>query len=114
MKLIKEADKVTATNTGANADKAAISAAAAIITSSALTTAALTDYVLTVSGAEFDAMGDGSTIVMASVRNGSNSAGVPDLRSIQVAMGVATITVRNLDAAAAFNGTLIVSLVVFN
>lgn len=114
MKLIKEADKLTATNTGANADKVAISAAAAIITTTPLTTAIGVDYVLTVFGAEFDPMGDGSTIVFAGVRNGSNSAGSPSVRSVQVALGVATVIVRNIDAANPLNGTLIVSLIAFN
>lgn len=107
------APRVTATNTGANADKAAVNGDSAIITSSALTTAAAASYTLTLDSAEIDPKGDGSSIVLASVKNGTNSALGAVVSTIGTQMGRATIVVQNAGAGA-LNGTLVVSVVVLN
>lgn len=116
MKLGQSIPTIPATNTGANADKAAVPADQGIIVSSALTTAAVGAalYTLTVACPAADQKGDGSSIVLASVGNGSNSAGMPVIVGIQITMGQVVFQVANLAPAAALNGTIKVSFVVLN
>jgi hypothetical protein len=83
---------------------------AIIVTTASLTTAAGSSYTLTLNS---PAITPGS-LVMASVANGSNSAGSPDLFTVTPGNGVAAIVVNNAHASAAFNGTLKISVIVFN
>ncbi len=78
------------------------------ITTEALTTAAQTNYTLTVTNSTVAA----ADIVLASFTNGTNSAGSPHIQRITPGAGTITFLVRNSDASAALNGTLVVSFVV--
>ncbi|WP_053220926.1 hypothetical protein [Methylobacterium indicum] len=78
------------------------------ITTEALTTAAGATYTLTVTNSTVAA----ADIVLASFTNGTNSAGSPHIQRITPGAGSITFTLRNSDAAAALNGTLVVSFVV--
>ncbi|KMO40994.1 hypothetical protein VP06_01575 [Methylobacterium aquaticum] len=78
------------------------------ITTEALTTAAGATYTLTVTNSTVAA----ADIVLASFTNGTNSAGSPHIQRIAPGAGSIVFTLRNSDAAAALNGTLVVSFVV--
>lgn len=99
----------TGTKTAAAvAGAATLNKNAGVVTSEALTTAAGADYVLTLANSDI-AAGDQ---VHASVGNGTNTAGTPNLASITVSAGQAVITVQNIHASAALNGTLTISFLV--
>lgn len=78
------------------------------VTTEALTTAAGATYTLTLTNSTVAA----ADIVLASFTNGSNSAGSPHIQRITPGAGSIAFTLRNSDAAAALNGTLVVSFVV--
>lgn len=73
-----------------------------VVTSESLTTAAAAEYTLTITNNQVVA-GD---VAFASVSNGTNSAGAPDVRSVACSAGQIVIIVRNVHASAALNGTL--------
>ena len=75
------------------------------LTSSALTTAAQAAASISVT----DAGVSSSSIVLVSINNGTNSAGIPTLGVVAPGTGSFTVTVFNADAAAAFNGTIIIN-----
>jgi hypothetical protein len=79
-----------------------------IVTTEALTTAAGAAYTLTLTDSRIGA----NSLVMASVANGTNAAGIPVVGRITPGVGNATIEVRNVHASAAFNGTLVLSVLV--
>lgn len=79
-------------------------------TSEALTTAAGAEYTLTLTNSS---IGTGS-IVFASAGLGTATTGTPWIWGVTVANGSATITVTNLHASAAFNGTITISAIVYN
>lgn len=114
MRLNQTIPRVTAINTGANADKVAIPGDAAIVTSSPLTTAALGAYSLTLNSPEIDPKGDGSTMVLVSVRLGTATQGQLDVGNEPTSMGQVVITVQNRDPALALNGTIVVSALIVN
>jgi hypothetical protein len=94
--------------TGA-AGAATLSALQGKVTSEALTTAQNAFYTLTLTNDQI-AAGD---IVLASVANGTNSAGTPMIGRVQPAAGSCVIEVINKHATAqAFNGTVVVSFTV--
>lgn len=79
------------------------------VTSEAITTAAGADYVLTLTNSEI-AAGD---LVLASVANGTNTTEGLAINRVQPAAGSVIVRVRNTHAAAALNGTIVVSFRVF-
>jgi hypothetical protein len=98
--------QVTATAGGA----AVLGTDSGIVTTQSLTTAALTAVTFTVTSPAITP----SSIVTVTVGNGTNSAGIPGLESVTLGTGIATIVVFNDHPTAALNGTLKISLIVFN
>jgi len=97
--------KTAAATTGA----ATLNKSSGVITTEALTTAAGADYVLTLTNSKI-AAGD---LVFASVQNGSNSAGTPCVATVDThTASTAVITIQNIHASAALNGTLKISFFV--
>lgn len=88
---------VTATDGAATLNKMG-----GVITSEALTTAAAALYTLTITNSKAAA----GQIVMASISNGTNSAGTPHVVSVTPGAGTIVIVIRNGHAADALNGTL--------
>jgi hypothetical protein len=87
----------------------------AVITTPSLSTAAAGTYTLTVQSAQVKL----TTVVLASVGNGTNGAGTPAMATAtvaatQVSPGTITIVIQNIHASAAFNGTLQVFLALLN
>jgi hypothetical protein len=82
----------------------------AIITTEALTTAAGATYTETFNSNAISA----TSLVFVSVGNGSNSAGVPMLATVTPGAAKATIVIVNNATSAAFNGTLVITVLVFN
>lgn len=78
------------------------------VTSEALTTAAGATYTLTLTNSAVAA----ADIVVASLANGTNSAGSPGVARVTPGAGSVTFVVRNGDATNALNGTVVVSFVV--
>lgn len=92
-------DNGTATaTTGA----ATLSRRAGVITSESLTTAAAGVYTLTLTNTLIAA----TSVVVASVQNGTNSQGIPVVSLITPGSGSCTIDVRNLHGSQALNGTI--------
>lgn len=82
-----------------------------IVTTEALATAALTNVAYTFNNKLIKV----GSVVLAQVVGGSWTTGTPLVASSKVTgAGVATINLRNNDAAAALNGTLILSVIVLN
>ena len=77
------------------------------VTSEALVTAAGAVYTLTVTttGANMEA----TDICLSSVAFGTSSAGTPAISRTQVAANSLVVTVQNIHAANAFNGTIVVN-----
>lgn len=94
----------------ATAGAATLNQPSGVVTSEALTTAAAATYTLTLTNSKIAA----TDIVLASVGNGTNSAGTPDLCSVTPAAGSVVIVVRNSHASAALNGTLKIAFAVVN
>lgn len=100
----------TAQQVAAVSGAATVGGDAGIVTSESLSTAHGASYTLTVGVPAATA----ASLVMASVRNGTNSGGAPVLLTTAPGSGVVTFVVNNSDAANAFNGTVVVSFIVFN
>jgi hypothetical protein len=88
----------------ATAGAAALHRVAGRITTESLATAAAGEYTLTLTNSHIAA----TDMVIATVGKGTSTTGIPGLGGVTPAAGSVVITVTNLDAAAAFNGTLIV------
>ena len=80
------------------------------ITSEALVTAAAATYTLTITDAAISA----SSSVFVTVNYGTASAGEPGVHRVQPLAGSVVISIRNDAAAAAFNGTLVIGVLVVN
>ncbi len=93
----------------ATAGAATLNKMAGVITSEALTTAAGADYVLTLTNSDIAAADQ----VLASVQYGTTTTGTPAVATVATAAGSAVITVQNIHASAALNGTIKISFVVF-
>jgi hypothetical protein len=83
-------------------------AGSGIVTTESVTTAAGADYTLTLTNNMISA-GD---IVLTSLQNGSNSAGIPTITTVTSSSNQVVILVHNFHASAAFNGTLKISFLV--
>lgn len=92
----------------ASAGAATLNKTSGKITTEALTTAAAAAYTLTLTNSAIEA----DDIVLASVANGTNTAGTPVVGRITPAAGSATIEISNEHASAAFDGTLVISYAV--
>jgi hypothetical protein len=92
----------------ATAGAATLNKGSGKVTTEALATAAAANYTLTLTNSTIAAADQ----VYVSVAYGTSTAGTPVLSRVQTGAGTATIVIRNSDAAAAFNGTLVISYVV--
>jgi hypothetical protein len=97
----------TATSTAA---AATINQGSGLITTEALTTAGLAAYTMTLTDNQITA----TSIVLATVANGTNSQGTVGVGLITPGAGSATIIVNNLHATQALNGTLKIRFIVSN
>lgn len=95
----------TAAATGGAATLAQLSGK---ITSESLTTAAGADYTLTLTNSLIAA----TDMVVASVDNGTNTTEGLAINRVTPGAGQVVIRVRNTNASAALNGTIVVSFVV--
>lgn len=93
----------------ATAGAATLNKDAGVITTEALTTAAGATYTLTLTNSSIAAADQ----VFASLAGGSNSAGVPVISQVVPAAGSVDVTVHNLHAEDALNGTLKIAFAVF-
>lgn len=93
----------------ASAGAATLNKASGIVTTEALATAAGAEYTLTVTNSTVTA----NDMVMASIQNGTNSAGAPIVRTVAPANGSLVIVLRNDHASAALNGTVKVTFIIF-
>ena len=97
------------TNGTAVAGAVTIAAMQGKVTTEALTTAQNANYTLTITNSQIAA----ADIVMVSIANGTNSAGLPILQRVTPAAGSVVIVIANkIDTATALNGTLVVSFLV--
>lgn len=87
------------------AGAATLNKASGKITTEALTTAALGNYVLTLTNSTIAA----ADTVYASVADGTNTTGEATIGRVTPGAGSVTIVVKNISTAAAFNGTVVVS-----
>lgn len=94
----------TATGTGGTGT-ATLHKASGKITTGALTTAAAATHVLTLTNSKIAAADQ----VYASVGKGTATTGVVAIADVLPAAGSVAITIQNIAAAAAVNGTLVVS-----
>lgn len=78
------------------------------VTSEALTTAAAALYTLTLTNAEVKA----DSMVLATIKNGTNTQGATTIVSITPANGSVVIVVRNSHASQALNGTIVIDALV--
>lgn len=104
--LPSDAQQVTATAS----NTATITSDAGIITTQSLTTAGGSTLSLVV---QSPALTTGS-IVLSSVQNGTNSGGTPQILTTDPQNSSVTIVIENTAASTAFNGTIVVSLIIFN
>lgn len=101
-------------NAGA-ADGVAMKGDAAVITTKALTLAALTAYTFTIQSS----LVKPTSVVFATCGNGSNTQGVPAVNNVTVAAtqtgpGTITVVFFNDHPTQALNGTLTLMLAIFN
>jgi len=78
------------------------------ITSEALTTAAGASYTLTLTNTEIAA----TSLIFASVGDGTNTQGTPVVGPINAGAGSATIEIKNDHASEALNGTITIDFLV--
>lgn len=99
----------TGTKTAAaSAGAATLAKSAGVITSEALTTAAAAAYTLTLTNSTIAAADQ----VLASLQNGTNTAGIPVIERVTPGAGSVVIVVRNLHSADAFDGTIKIAFAV--
>lgn len=94
----------------ATAGAATLNKNAGAITSESITTAAGSDYTLTLTNSTIAA----TSLVMVSVRAGTNTTVGLDVHEVTPAAGSCTIKVRNNHASDALNGTIVISFIVVN
>lgn len=98
----------TGTKTAAaTAGAATLNKTSGLITSESITTAAGSDYTLTLTNSDITA----NSIVFASVQPGTSTTGEPAITSVDPSASSLVIKVRNIHATAAFNGTIIIAFV---
>jgi hypothetical protein len=97
----------TATGTGATGT-ATLNKTQGKVTTGALTTAAAATHVLTLTNSKIKA----SDTVLVTVGKGTATTGIPTVADVTPANGSVVITLQNIAAAAAINGTLVVGFLV--
>lgn len=97
----------TATGTGGTGT-ATLSKVSGKVTTGALTTAAAATHVLTLTNTKIAATDQ----VYVSVCKGTATTGTPTVADVAPAAGSVVITIQNIHASAAVNGTLVVSFFV--
>lgn len=98
---------VAAVGTGATGT-ATLSKTSGKVTTGALTTAAAATHVLTLTNTKI-AAGD---IVLVTVGKGTATTGTPTVGDVTPGAGSVVITIQNIHASAAINGTLVVSYLI--
>jgi hypothetical protein len=83
-----------------------------LVTTEALNTAAGATASYVVASGQIDS----DSVVLVTIQNGSNTQGDPSLQLVnsQSVQGQVTITIVNRHASQAFNGSLIIGLIIFN
>jgi hypothetical protein len=97
----------TATGTGATGT-ATLSKLSGKVTTGALTTAAAATHVLTLTNTKIAAADQ----VYVSVCKGTATTGTPTVADVVAAAGSVVITIQNIHASVAVNGTLVISFLV--
>src|SRR5574343_1464760 len=92
----------------ATAGAATLHQTSGVITSESVTTAAGATYTLTLANNKITA----SDIVMASVAYGTSSTGNPTVVRVQPSADQLIVTIQNIHASAAFNGTIKIAFMV--
>ena len=92
----------------ASSGAATLNKMAGVITSEALTTAAAATYALTLTNSDVAATDQ----VFASVQYGSSTTGTPAVATVAPGAGSVVITVQDIHATAALNGTIKISFLV--
>lgn len=116
MKLQGQAfDRVQATLESANVDTARLDGDAGRIVTSGIATAVGGNLQVRVRSKEIDPMGNGKTIVFASIKKGTATLGLLVLlQTVITAPGVATLQFFNIDAVNPVNGTHEIDIIIFN
>jgi hypothetical protein len=100
---------VVASTGTASSGAVTLNAKAGRVTSESLTTAQNAIYTLTITNSEVSA----TSIVLATVANGTNTQGTPMVVRTQPSAGSLVVTVQNKHASSeALNGTLVVSFLI--
>lgn len=99
--LVVDTGGATGKSGTSSAGAVTLNKSAGLITTESVTTAAGSDYTLTITNSKVLA----SDLVFANVANGSNTGGSPCISTVTPAAGSLVIKVHNAGAAA-FNGTL--------
>ncbi|MGZ2449593.1 hypothetical protein ACVIRO_002347 [Rhizobium ruizarguesonis] len=97
----------TATGTGGTGT-ATLNKTSGKITTGALTTAAAATHVLTLTNSKIAA----TDTVLVTVGKGTATTGIPTVADVTPGAGSVIITIQNIAAAAAVNGTLVVGFLV--
>lgn len=93
----------------ATSGAATLNKQAGVVTSESITTAAGSDYTLTITNSNVVV----GAQIFASVQLGTATTGEPAVTSVTSAAGSVVIKIRNIAASAAFNGTILISFVIF-
>lgn len=88
----------------AAAGAATLNQGGGLVTSESITTAIGATYTLTLTNSLVDA----NTLVFAQANLGTSTQGTPSVTSVANGAGSVVIKVKNIDAANAFNGTIVV------
>jgi hypothetical protein len=102
----KYQDYATAT---AVSGAATLNASAGTITTESLATVAGSTYTLTVTN---NKVTSANCVIGASLSQGTNTAGIPDIQLVTPGAGSFTVTLYNRHASAALNGTLKISFAI--
>ncbi|NEJ57509.1 hypothetical protein [Rhizobium ruizarguesonis] len=107
--LVSDDGTKTATATGTGATSTAtLSKTQGKVTTAALTTAAAATHVMTLTNSKIAA----TDTVLVTVGKGTATTGTPKVADVTPGAGSVIITIQNIAAAAAINGTLIVGFLV--
>jgi hypothetical protein len=95
----------------ATAGAATLNQESGVVTSEALVTAAAGLYTLTITNATVETI---NAVVLASLANGTNSQGTPQIMRVTPAAGSVVIVVQNTHASVALNGTIKIAYAVIS
>lgn len=108
--LISDDGTKTATATGTGATgTATLNKTQGKITTGALTTAAAATHVLTLTNSKIAA----TDSVMVTIGKGTATTGTPTVADVTPGAGSVVITIQNIHASAAINGTLVIGFMVW-